>query len=87
MHMLRRGYCQTRGKYQDRTQSRSSLTGALNMKLLNNMSEPNIIIMQLQPLLTHERTDKVSSYSGGGRVVSQNTVLNLYKHGNKINIS
>jgi len=32
------------------------------------MSEPDIII-QLQSLLTHEGTDKVSSYSGGGRVI------------------
>jgi len=69
MHMLCQGNCQTLGKYQGRTQCRSSLTGTLNMKLLSNTSEPNIIIIQLQPLLTHEGTDKVSSYGGGGRVI------------------
>lgn len=68
MHILRRGYCQTLGKCQGRAQSRSSLTGALNMKLLQHR-ETNIIIIQLRSLLTHEGTDKVSSYSGGSRVI------------------
>jgi len=88
VHVLRRGYCETRGKYRDRTQSRSSLTGTVNMKPLNNMSEPNIIIIELQPLLTHEGADKVSSNSrGGAGLLSQNMVLNLYKLDKKINIS
>jgi hypothetical protein len=66
--MLRRGYYQTLGKYKGRAQSRSSLTGTLNMKHLQHI-RAEYYYHTITVSLTHEGIDKVSHYSGGGRVI------------------